>query len=366
MTASAKPPGRLPDIVVANQHARFTGVSATVAALVPLQQEEREIAVVDTGGLGLSGTWPLRSVVRAGWSATSDGRPRIWHARRDVEMLTGLWLKYGLGQNWRLVFTSAAPRRHGRVLRGIMGRMDAIIATSERAASHLDWYTTVVPHGVDTDDFTPPPDKAAAVATSGIPARYLIGCFGRLRESKGTDLAVEALCATLPDRPDWGAFFTGLAKDESYISDLKSKIESAGLSDRVRFLGDLEAEAIRDWYRRTDILLAASRTEGFGLTPLEGMASGAMAVTSGAGYWPELIRPGVNGARFATGDAADLARVLSPFLDDPNHVRALGLSARTDVVAHHSIRAEVAGIHDLYDRLRAGPLDRRDPPTWSG
>jgi hypothetical protein len=51
--------GQLPDYLVTNIHRRFTGVSATVAALVPRQQTERDIAVVDTGALRLSNTWPI-------------------------------------------------------------------------------------------------------------------------------------------------------------------------------------------------------------------------------------------------------------------------------------------------------------------
>ena len=86
--------------------ARAIGVSATVAALVPQQQSEREIAVVDTGSLGLSNTWPLWRVIWRGWSRPPSGNARVWHARRDVEMLLGLFLKHVLRQNWKLVFRS--------------------------------------------------------------------------------------------------------------------------------------------------------------------------------------------------------------------------------------------------------------------
>ena len=63
----------LPDVLVTNIHRRFTGVSATVAALIPLQQKERDVAVIDTGSLGLPSTWPLWKVVRQGWSHPKNG-----------------------------------------------------------------------------------------------------------------------------------------------------------------------------------------------------------------------------------------------------------------------------------------------------
>ena len=351
--------GQLPDFLVTNIHRRFTGVSATVAALVPRQQTERDIAVVDTGALRLSNTWPVWRVISRGWSRPPSGGARVWHARRDVEMLLGLFLKYILRQKWKLIFTSAAPKRHGRVLRSIMNRMDAIISVSERAAFFLDWHSVVVPHGVDTDDFVPAADRDALVAESGLPATCLIGAFGRLRDSKGTDLFVQAMIDLLPDHPHCAAFLTGLAKDESYLANLKQGVREAGLTDRIVFLGDLPAADFRLWYQRASLVVAASRSEGFGLTPMEAMASGAPAVTSGAGYWPELIKPGINGQRFETGNVEDLKRVLRPLLADPTALKELGETAREDVVAHHSIEGEVAGIHAMYDAVLSGKTSRR-------
>ena len=83
------------------------------------------------------------------------------------------------------------------------------------------------------------------------------------------------------------------------------------------------------------------------------------AVTSGAGYWPELMKPGINGERFETGNVEDLKRVLRPLLADPTALKELGETAREDVVAHHSIRGEVAGIHAMYDAVLSGKNKRQ-------
>ena len=349
----------LPSAVVTNLHRRFTGVSATVASLVPKQQRNREIVVVDTGSLNLPNTWPVWQIMMKGWNSTIGKGSRIWHARRDVEMLLGLFLKYILRQNWKLVFTSAAPKQHGLVLRWIINRMDAIISVSERSAAFLDWYSEVVPHGIDTDDFHPPVNRQELVAQSGIPATCLIGAFGRLRESKGTDLFLKAMIDLLPSYPHCGAFLTGLEKDESYLKGLKQEITSAGLENRIVFLGDIPSEDIRLWYQRASLVVAASRSEGFGLTPMEAMASGVPAVTSGAGFWPELIKPGINGELFETGNLEDLKRVLHPLMSDPIALEKMGESAREYVVRHHSIMNEVNGIHAVYDAVLAGKIKKR-------
>ena len=351
---------KLPDIVVANQHFRFTGVSATVEALVPHMQEQRAIALLDLGGLDLPQTWTFRDILRQGWSRPEQGKTRIWHARRDVEMLTGLFLKWVLWQPWKVVFTSAAPKRHGAFLRWLINRMDAIIVTSQRSAEFLDWYSVIISHGVDTDIFVPPADKLEANETGGLPGKYAIGSFGRIRPSKGSDLFVEAMIELLPRYPEFSAFLTGLSTpaEQEFRADLERKIAEAGLGERIVFLGDLSGEEIRNWYRRCTICVAASRREGFGLTPMEAMASGAVAVCSGAGFWPELIRPGQNGALFETGNRASLVAALEPFMAEPLQTQALGEKARRYVVRHHSIRGEADQILDLYAALQNGDVPR--------
>ncbi len=342
---------KLPDILVTNLHRRFTGVSATVQVLVPFQQTREDIAVLDTGGLGLPGTVPFRTILRHGWSRPVNGNYRIWHARRDVEMLLGLFLKYVLFQRWKLVFTSAAPKRHGRVLRFIMNRMDAIIATSERAAGFLDWHSAVVPHGVDVELYQPA-DKAAAKAALGL-SGLVIGNFGRIRASKGTDLLIAALCKLLPEHPDVTVVITGEAKESEadYLKDLQDQLDQAGVADQVQFWGHADAQRVRQLYQACDLVIAASRTEGFGLTPLEAMASGAAVLTSGAGYWPELVTPEV-GARFETGDAEDLTAKLRDMVSDPDRLARMGQAGRHHILDNHAITGEVDGIFSVYDTLR--------------
>jgi len=348
-------------VLVVNLHRRFAGVSATILALVPVQQRERRIAVLDRGELGLSGNVSLRDIFRHGWRPPGGHAHRVWHARRAGDLALGLLFARVLRQPWRFVYTSPSPRRHGVVWRTIVNCADAIIAVSPKAASFLDRHTTVVPHGVDTDAFRPPADKCAAWQESGLPGRYGIGVFGRIRPDKGTDLFVDAMCRLLPRHPEFTAVISGFCKpsDQAFRDDLERRIREARLEDRIVFLGDLSDSDIKLWYRRVSLCVAPSRSEGFGLTPLEAMASGAAAVASREGAFPQMIVPGQNGALFDTGDRDALIAALEPLLADPEALLAKGSWARDHVVAQHAIALEVAGIHAVYDALLAG----RDGPS---
>ena len=83
------------------------------------------------------------------------------------------------------------------------------------------------------------------------------------------------MIALLPEFPDWTAIVTGrvTAENRDFANDLERRVHEAGLSERIRFLG--EVPDIRPWYRRLSLYVAPSRNEGFGLTPLEAMASGS-------------------------------------------------------------------------------------------
>ncbi|WP_101047590.1 glycosyltransferase family 4 protein [Macromonas nakdongensis] len=348
-------PSADPEVIVFNLKHRYTGVSATVNALVPLQLGQWRLAYC---GTPLSNGVPgmrLKEAIRLSRQPAA-GRPfRIWHVRRDHEMMAGLWARDVLRLPIKLMFTSAAQHRHGWFPRWLISRMDAVISTTPKAASCVPNTTAVVPHGIDLSRFSPPPDKLQAWADSGLPGKYGIGVFGRVRDDKGTDVFVDAMIAALPHLPDATAVIAGLAqpKHQAYQQALKDKIAAAGLSERIVFLGEVPAGEVHRWYQRCLLCVACPRYEPFGLTPFEAAATGCAVVCSRTGAFEELVRPGENGDLVDTGDAAGLAEAVQRVMRDPEAARRMGEAARERVVAHFSLAQEAAGIGRVYERLFA-------------
>ena len=227
-----------------------------------------------------------------------------------------------------------------------------MIATSPRSAEFLERCDAVIFHGVDCQVFQPPADRQAALAEVGLAGKQVIASFGRIRPSKGTDLFVEALIQLLPRHPGWMGVVTGLCqpRDQPYLDSLNQRIVAAGLEQRIWFVGDLEPAEIRRWYQRTSICVAASRREGFGLTPLEAMASGSVPVTSGAGAWPWIIRPAF-GCATETGKVAPLFSCLDALTGDAERLDQMAAAARSVVVNEFSIKSEAEYIYQVYDGL---------------
>ncbi|HHV66582.1 MAG TPA: glycosyltransferase family 4 protein [Ochrobactrum intermedium] len=253
----------------------------------------------------------------------------------------------------RLIFTSAAQRDHKPFTKWLIRRMNAVIATSGRSGSFLQVPHDVIMHGVDLQRFHPPVGDDDSFAASGLPGKYAVGCFGRVRSSKGTDLFVDAMVALLPKYPDWTAIITGrtTAEHQSFEDALKAKIAAAGLQDRILILG--EVPDIRVWYRRLTLYVAPSRNEGFGLTPLEAMASQTAVVASDAGAYAEMIVDGT-GTSVAAGDGEALRKAIEPYLADPAMAERDGENALRHVRATFPLEKEAAAISGVYERVFAG------------
>ena len=324
------------DVIIPNLHWNYTGVTATNRMIAP-----RIAGLVAARWLGADApdgiaTMTFGDLMRLRFSRT---RPVIWHARRNNEMMVGLLLR-SLGWPLKLVFTSAAQRHHTWITRFLVARMDAVIATSHAAASYLKVPATVILHGVDTERYRPPENRDAEFALSGLVGRYAIGCFGRVRHQKGTDVFVDAMCALLPRYPNFSAVIIGAVDDASFENGMKQKVEAAGLGSRVRFMGELPIDDVPPWYRRILIYAFTSRNEGFGLTLLEAMASGDALVAARAGAAEAVIPNEQIALLVAPGDAAALIGAIEPLMREPAAAEAMGRRARDHVVKNFSIRSE--------------------------
>ena len=337
------------EVVAPNLKRRLSGVTATVVRLIPVQA--RMIGIATTGP-GLPADLPHIPLARA--ATLPRDRWRVWHARRNTEMALGLIFRRLLGRRYRLLFTSAAQRRHTGFTRWLIRRQDALIATSPQAASYLERPATVILHGVDTQVFQPAGDKRALRESLGLdPDAVLIGCFGRVRAQKGVDLLVRAAIRLFPDRPRAQLILTGrITPDNRQFADaLKAEAAAAGLSGRIRFLGELPWDQVVRHYQALDLFAAPARWEGFGLTPLEAMACGVPVIAARVGAYETLIRDGETGSLVDPGDPGGLAAAMARWLDDPDARGAAGHAARAHVAENHAIEGEARAITGVYRSL---------------
>lgn len=346
------------DVLAPNFKKRLSGVTSTIVQLVPVQRKMGiRIAAV---GRGLPDDLPhirLRDLIGL-WRKPALGKAfRIWHARRNVEMLAGIFMRDVLRMKLKVIFTSASQRHHKKFTKWLIRRMDGVLATSGRTAGYLEVPHIVSMHGIDLEQFHPPRQEQDFFAATGLPGKYAIGCFGRVRHQKGTDLFVDAMIELLPRYPDWTAVVAGRATSEhqGFEKELQDKVKQAGLADRIIFLGEVPFVGadggISAWYRRLDVYVAPSRTEGFGLTPLEAMASQTSVVTSDAGAYPEIVIEGETGYVVPSGQSMSAA--IENYFRDPALAKRHAENGLQRVREYFPLEREAETIGKFYDSIFA-------------
>ncbi len=345
----------MPELIVTNFNRNFTGVSATAASVLRCQVPRYDLALA---GHPLPGCPdPITRAEAAALSKTPPpGRPfTIWHVRRNPEMRAALWVRDVLRRPVRIVFTSAAIRRHSAFPRWLISRMDAVIATTDAAAGFVPHVRAVAPHGVDTGRFTPAPDRAAAWAETGYPGTHGVATIGRIRPEKGTDRFVEAMLRLLPHRPGLTALVIGRAAraDQAFLDRLKAQIAQAGLTDRILFPGEVAPDDLPALMRALSAVVQLPRYEGYGMTPLEGMASGVPFVATDAGYYRSFSTQGRAGV-IVPDDPAQAADALAALLSDPGRHAAMASDARQLACREFSVTREADTIAGVYDALWSG------------
>ncbi|NGX16876.1 glycosyltransferase family 4 protein [Wenzhouxiangella sp. XN24] len=218
-----------------------------------------------------------------------------------------------------------------RISRARLLRLTAALGTKLVTVSEAmtDFYSRVtgmpesrfqtIPNGVKPN--TPMRSRAAIRTELGIPDHQcVLVMVARLVPLKRHDLLLDAISG-LPQEvsPRVTVLMVGDGPSQGEIERLCRR--DHGLHD-VRLLGF--RTDVGDILNAADVFVLPSDSEGMSRSILEAMAAGLPCIASDAGANPELVREGVNGLTFPTGDAAALRRCLQCLLEDPAERARMG------------------------------------------
>jgi glycosyltransferase involved in cell wall biosynthesis len=91
--------------------------------------------------------------------------------------------------------------------------------------------------------------------------------------------------------------------------------------------------------------------EGFGLSVVEGMASGKVVIASNVGGIGEIIDDARNGYLFPAGDKQSLSAKILSVLDDEDLQRIIGEAARRTVIEKFDIEDKKGELLKLFNDL---------------
>jgi len=332
------------ELILGNSNSRFSGVTSTMLQVLRLQKNILEVVVLGNHHLPDDvQSLTFKQLIKLCKSPLPDGRFRVFHARRNDEVIQALVLKKLLGAKIKIVFTSTAQRNHSWITRYLIRQSDAIISTGTAAASYIaGGPDIIIPHGIDLSTYYPSDDRTALWSELGFPGKYGIGIFGRVRHQKGVDLLIEATIPLLKKHPDFTVVVCGetTPDHQSFQDKLQQDITTAGLSDRFLFIGKQPFSELPKLFRAMTIVTALSRNEGFGLTVPEAMASGAAVLASEAGAWKDIVRDGIDGFVIPCDDVGATRGGLDKLMSRIHQTQEMGKAGRQRVEKHYTIERE--------------------------
>lgn len=343
------------ELILGNSNPRFSGVTSTMLQVLRHQKNMLKVAVL--GKHHLPDDIPhitFRQAAKLCRRPLPDGRHRVFHARRNNEVIQALLLKKLFRAKLRIAFTSTAQRNHSWITRYLIRQSDAVISTGTAAASYIaGGPDIIIPHGIDLENYAPAPDRAALWQELGFPGKYGIGIFGRVRKQKGVDLLIHAAIPLLKKHPDFTAVICGetTPDHQSFQDQLQSDIDAAGLTSRFHFIGKQPFSALPRLFRAMTIVTALSRNEGFGLTVPEAMASGVAVLASEAGAWKDIVRHGTDGYIVPCGDLAATTEMLDTMMSNPARLTDMGKHGRQRVQQHYTLEREAKALCDFLSSL---------------
>ncbi len=252
----------------------------------------------------------------------------------------------------RQVFAQPGARRqYGDML----ARADQVLCVSrhlrEQIATEFPRHAHklhVVPNPIDFDRFAVRPAKPER------PARWLYA--GRMLEHKGVLTLVDGFAAVAAEDPDVSLTLVGNGKLEDAVRD---RVRELGLADRVVQRPPVPPDEMTGLLHEHDVLVHASRTETFGMTIVEAVATGTPVLVAESDGPRETLHglDGVAGALFPVTKDPDVLveayrrlRGLWPTLDLA--------AARTELRARYGHEAVGEQVLAAYARPAAPP----EPP----
>jgi glycosyltransferase involved in cell wall biosynthesis len=237
-----------------------------------------------------------------------------------------------------------------RLHRFVLGRVGAIIAPSTAVFDGVRREgvlpadrVTLIHNGVDINFFAPRPRRPRSTLT--------IGTIGHLGKLKGHDIFIRAAAISAKQDPDLKFIITGEDKNRTGQSRdaLARLIDQLGMQDRIKLAG--WAHDIRVTLKETDIFVSAARTEPFGLSIAEAMATSVPVIATASEGASEIIVDGESGIIVPLEDPASLAGAILRLAADEVLRERIGKGGRERIVEHFSLDQMVGRTEALYERV---------------
>ncbi|WP_421655577.1 glycosyltransferase [Leptothermofonsia sp. ETS-13] len=291
----------------------------------------------------------------------------IIHAQFGTDGLTGLSLREAGAIQGKLITTfrgydisTYVKEKGAGVYRQLFQKGDFFLANCEffrQAAIQIGCDPARIKvhgSGIDCSRFRftvrqPSPDGVIRIVT-----------VGRLVEKKGIEYSIRAIAELLKTHPTLEYNIVG---DGKLRQPLQRLIDTLGVGDRIKLLGQKSQQALIEILDRSHIFVAPCVTarDGNQDAPVnvlkEAMAMGLPVVSTHHGGIPELVEDGISGFLVPERDVAALGDRIGYLIEHPERWSEMGQAGRTYIETHYDINQLNDRLVELYQQVLEVPQD---------
>lgn len=195
-----------------------------------------------------------------------------------------VWAPRGALQRWHGSTRVKAKYLWERMCRVLVSEERLILQTTsqDEAEQSSDRFpgirTVIVRNGVDVPKYVPKTDSKGCLRIT-----YL----GRLHPIKGIENLLYACKLVDTQSEPWHLNIAGSGESD-YSDLLKSRVTELGLEARVNFLGEICGDRKEDLFANSDVLVAPSYVENFGMVVVEALAHEVPVIAGKGTPWEGL------------------------------------------------------------------------------
>lgn len=167
-------------------------------------------------------------------------------------------------------------------------------------------------------------ERAQIIARSrkiNIPLRVLF--VGRLAEAKNVDVLISAVAEL---KALGISIECDIVGDGPFRGELEKMANQLGVCEFIHFAGGVPSEEVSHFYEQADVLVLASRSEGWPKVLVEGMSFGLICIGSNRGLVPTILDNG-RGFTVSPRDKDALVSLLHQIALDPQKFQTLQVDA---------------------------------------
>ena len=175
---------------------------------------------------------------------------------------------------------------------------------------------------------------------------------GWLQHRKGLHVIIKAMPKILRSVPEAKLYIIGevTEEDKQYLNELEHLIKREGLENRVLFLGKKPYEEVKEFLRKSQVVVIPEQWENMSPVILvEAMAFAKPVVASRIGGIPEFIDDNRNGLLVEPHNLSDFTKKVVLLLKNGAYAAKIGETASKDIIKLCDQKQSLKKLLDLYN-----------------